>query len=143
MPDIPSCSNLKMRPLCQTLSDAFDMTRNAPRTSHPSSNDLYIPWVVDKSWLIQESPGYKPDWFVEIRSFVVKKSDISLYNRHSNIFPHSGKSEIGDCSSFFCELEHHLLCSIPVEKSHFLNLIWKSFQGVYVCDVLRDLVPFV
>ena len=48
-PDIPFCSNLKMRPSCQTVSNAFDMPRKTPRTSYPSSNDASIPWVIDKS----------------------------------------------------------------------------------------------
>ena len=56
-PDIPFSSNLKMTPLCQTLSNPFDFSRNAPRTSYSLSNDAYIPWAVDKSWLIQKSQG--------------------------------------------------------------------------------------
>ena len=60
-PDIPFCSNLKMRPSFQTLSNAFDMSKTTPRTSYPSSSDAFIPWVIDKSWLIQESPGLTPD----------------------------------------------------------------------------------
>ena len=42
LPDIPFCFNLKMRPSCQTLSNAFDISRKTPLTSKPSSNDLYI-----------------------------------------------------------------------------------------------------
>ena len=38
-PDIPFCFHLKTKPLCQTLSNAFDISR---KTSNPSSNDLYI-----------------------------------------------------------------------------------------------------
>ena len=49
LPDIPFCFNLKMRPSCKTLSCAFDMSRNTPQTSYPSSKDAYIPWVIDKS----------------------------------------------------------------------------------------------
>ena len=40
--DIPFCFNLKMRPSCQTLSNAFDISRKTPLTSNPLSNDLYI-----------------------------------------------------------------------------------------------------
>ena len=46
LPDIPFCFNLKMRPSCQTLSNAFDISRKTPLTSNPSSNDLYISGVV-------------------------------------------------------------------------------------------------
>ena len=53
------------------------MSRNTPRTSHSSSNDAHIPRVIDKSWLMQESPGLKPDWFVKRRQFI-RKLKISL-----------------------------------------------------------------
>ena len=55
-----------MRPSCQALSNAFDMSKNTPWTTCPSLNDAYISWVIDKNWLMQEPPGLKPDWFVEI-----------------------------------------------------------------------------
>ena len=28
---------------------------------------------MDTSWITQESPGLKPDWFDKIRSFLIKK----------------------------------------------------------------------
>ena len=119
-----------MRLSCQTTSNAFTMSRNTPRTSYPSSNDAYISWVIDKSWLMQEPPGLKPDWFVEIRWFVMRKLNISLYNIHSNISQHIDRNEIGRyiasvCLSFFYELDQHLLFSIQVERSSFPNMIWK------------------
>ena len=46
---------------CHTLSNAFDISRKTILTSNPSSNDLYNSCVIDKSWLIQESAGLKPD----------------------------------------------------------------------------------
>ena len=33
LPDIPFCFNLKTRPSCITLSNAFDISRNTPRIS--------------------------------------------------------------------------------------------------------------
>ena len=63
---MPFCFNLKIIPLCQTLSNAFEISRKMPLTSNPSSKDLHISCVIDKCWLIQESPGLKPDWFEEI-----------------------------------------------------------------------------
>ena len=48
-PDIPFCSNLKMRPSFQTLSNAFDMSKTTPRTSYSSSSDASIPWVINNS----------------------------------------------------------------------------------------------
>ena len=55
LPDIPLCFNLKMGLSCQTLSNAFDMSRETPLTSNPFLNDLYISWVIAKSWIMQES----------------------------------------------------------------------------------------
>ena len=49
---------------------------------------------MDKSWLIHESPGLKPDWLGEIELFSVKNSYI-LYNILSNIFPATGSKDIG------------------------------------------------
>ena len=64
---MPFYFNLKIIPSCHTLSNAFDISRKTLLTSNPSSSDLYISRVIDKSWLTQESPGLKPDWFCEIR----------------------------------------------------------------------------
>ena len=66
LPDIPFCFNSEVKPLGQTLSDAFFMSIETPRTLYPSSNDAYIPWVIDKSSLIYMYPVLKPDRFVEI-----------------------------------------------------------------------------
>ena len=76
-----------MRPLYQTLiyhTNAFDMSRNTPQTSYSSSNNAEIPWVIDKSWFMQESSALKLNWFVEIRCYVM--TNILLQNSRSNIF---------------------------------------------------------
>ena len=44
-PGIPFCFNLMMRSSSQSLSIAFDLSRNTPRTSYPSSNDTYTPYT--------------------------------------------------------------------------------------------------
>ena len=41
LPEIQFYSNLHKRPLCHTLLKALGMSKNTPRTSRPSSNDLY------------------------------------------------------------------------------------------------------
>ena len=51
--------------------------------------ELHIPHqtthtIPHNSWLMQEPPGLMTDWLVEIRWFVIKKSNISLYKRRSN-----------------------------------------------------------
>ena len=40
LPDIPFSCNLKIKPSCQTLLNAFEISRKTPLTSSPSSNDL-------------------------------------------------------------------------------------------------------
>ena len=94
-PDMPFWVSLKMIPSCQTLSNAFEISRNTRVTSRPSSKELYISWVIDKSWLIQESPCLKPDWLAEISLFSIKNSNISLNINLSRIFPHIGSSDTG------------------------------------------------
>ena len=39
-PEIPFCFSLCKSPRCHTLSDAFEMSKNIPQTSRPSSKDL-------------------------------------------------------------------------------------------------------
>ena len=61
--------------------------------------------VIDNSWLMQESPGLKPDWFGEIRLkpdwfgeirlFSSKKLNSSSKISLSKIFPHIGSNETG------------------------------------------------
>ena len=67
-----------MRPSCQILSNAFDISRKTPLTSNPSSNYLYISWLIAKSWFMQESHGLNPDCLGEISSFSIKNLNISL-----------------------------------------------------------------
>ena len=66
LPDIPFCFNLKIKPLCHSLSKAFNMSENTDWTSWWSSKDLQTWWVIDKSWLIHRSPGLKPDWYAKL-----------------------------------------------------------------------------
>ena len=52
---MPICFNLRISHLCQTLSKALNMSKKTLLTSSPISNDVKILWVIDNSWLIQES----------------------------------------------------------------------------------------
>ena len=92
-PDMPFRYSLKMIPSCHTLSNTFAISRNILLTSRPSSKELYISWVIDNNWLIQESPGLKPDWLKEISLFPRKNFKISLSTNLSRIFPHIGSSD--------------------------------------------------
>ena len=63
------------------------VSRKTLLTSNPSSNDLYISCVIDKSWLTQESPGLAPDWFCEIKPFLTKSGNILVNIKRSKILP--------------------------------------------------------
>ena len=73
---------MKVSLSCQTLSRALDMSKKTLLTFNPLSKDAKISWVIDNSWLIQESPGWKPNWFLEmnlisgeiVKHFVKNKS---------------------------------------------------------------------
>ena len=73
-PEIPFCLNLYKSSLCHALSNAFEMSKNIPWTSRPSSKDLQISCVMDRSWLMHESLGLKPDWLGDIKLIPVKNS---------------------------------------------------------------------
>ena len=49
---------------CQTLSNAFDVSKKTPLTSTVgfSSKVVWISWIIDTNWKMHESPGRKPDW---------------------------------------------------------------------------------
>ena len=130
LPDIQFCFNLKIIPLCHTLSKAFDVSKNTDRTSWRSSKDLYIWCVIDWSWLVQESPSLKPDRFCDIKLFSVKNLNMLSYNNLANILPETGSKEIGDNSlnlayCFFYRQELRWLFSILRGTSHFLNITGK------------------
>ena len=60
--EIPFCLSLNIILSCQTLSKALDVSKKALLTLNSSSKDKEISWVFDRSWLIREAPGLKPDW---------------------------------------------------------------------------------
>ena len=63
---MPFCFSLKISPSCQTLSKVLVMSKETLPTSNPFSKDVKISWVIDNNWLMQESPGWKADWFLEM-----------------------------------------------------------------------------
>ena len=78
---------------------------------------------------MQESPGLKPGWFMEIRWFVMKKQNILLYNRRSNIFHISEElKSAGSLQEIVCHfcVNWNNIFSIPVEiplPKHDLKII--------------------
>ena len=76
---LPSWFNLYIRPLCHTSSKAFDMSRNTRLTSMTLSKEVKISWMIDRSWLLQGSPGLNPDYFGEIRLLCNKYFNMLSY----------------------------------------------------------------
>ena len=72
----------------------FEISRKTPLTSNPHQ-DLHISWVLDKSWLIQESSGLEPGWFEEIKLFSIRNLNISLNISLSNIFLQIERNDTG------------------------------------------------
>ena len=42
------------------------MPKKTLLTSNSLSKGVKISWVIDNSWLMQEPPSWKPDWFLEM-----------------------------------------------------------------------------
>ena len=59
LPETPFDFSLKMRPSGQTLSNALEISKNIARVSLDGylSNVLCISLMIERSWLIVESPG--------------------------------------------------------------------------------------
>ena len=78
-----------MKPSCQTLSKALEMSRKTPLTSAVGllSKAVYISCIIDSNWTIHESPGRKPGWdgvkSLLLRKWLNKELQITL----SNILP--------------------------------------------------------
>lgn len=49
----------KLKIVSWVFRSAFEISRKTPITSNLPSKDFHILWVIDKSWLILESPGLK------------------------------------------------------------------------------------
>ena len=94
-PEMSFGFSLYKSPLCHTLSNAFEMSKNIPHTSRPLLKDLWILWVMSRSYLILESHGLKTDWLGDIGLFSVKHSYMLLYNIFSNISQATGSKNIG------------------------------------------------
>lgn len=95
LPDIPFCFSLRGSPSYQTSSNAFETSRTTSLSSHLSSNDLYMSWMIDISWLIHEFLYLNPNWFDESKLFSLRNSRILLYINRSKIFQQIGRKKIG------------------------------------------------
>ena len=129
-PDLLFWVSLKMIPSCHILSNAFAISRNILLTSRPSTKELYIyiSWVIDNSWLIQELLDLKPDWLEEISLFSIKNSKISLNINLSRIFLHIGSSDTGRSPFLWIGTmlpSFHWDGKTPVSR-HWLKIISKS-----------------
>ena len=77
------------------MSKILVISRKSPLTSNPSSEDWYISCVIDVNWFVHESPGLKPDWFGEIKSFPMKYSNRLLYINRWRTFPQIWSRDTG------------------------------------------------
>ena len=94
-PDITLRLNVRISPLCQTLSKPFDMSKNTPLTSWLLSENWYILWVIERSWFMQMSLVRKPDWLDDNKSFSFKTLYSLLNKSLSKILLQIGSKETG------------------------------------------------
>ena len=95
-PDIPFCCNLESKPLCQTLSNALDISRKTPLISLLLSKAEGISCAVDSNWLVQKSPGLNSGCFGDIKS-VSEKMKTCCYKITVQILYHKPVEEkLGD-----------------------------------------------
>ena len=83
---------------------------------------------MDRSCLRHESPSLKRDWLGDMKLFSVMNSYILLYNILSNIFPATGRKDIGRQFYKFCIFLSMcagttLAFSIQLEIFHFQDMI--------------------
>ena len=71
------------------------MSKETLLTYNPLSKDVKILWVIDNSWLIQESREWTPGWFLGMSLLAQKLSNISLKTSFSNILPQIESKETG------------------------------------------------
>ena len=98
---MPFCFNLKISPSCQTLSKTLDMSKKTILTFNPLSKDIELSWVIDSSWLVQELPGRKRNWFLEMSLLVQKQLNLSLKISLSNIYHKSEVKKLADNFQYF------------------------------------------
>ena len=124
LPDMQFCFCLYLSSFCHVLLIALDIDCYCFNSSRLSSQDWHISWVIERNWLMHESPGLKPDWLSDIKLFFVKNLNVLSYSNLSRISP---VVESNDCLFFniyyhpFYELETHPLFSIHQETFSFLN----------------------
>ena len=96
-------------------------------------------WVIDKSWLMQESSGLKLDWCWDIRSFSKKNPSVLLNINRSKIFLHIGSKDIGRylferCLSFFLWAGTILPLSQSDENIPFATLSLNLSSTTYIMN---------
>ena len=62
--------------MCHALSNGFEMYKNIPLTSRPSSR--FVNFIIDRSWLIHKSRGIKPDRLGDFKLVSVNNSSIII-----------------------------------------------------------------
>ena len=72
------------------------MSKKTLLTFNPLSKYVKIYWVIDNSWFMQESPGWKPDWLLEMKLLAEKWINISLKISLSNVLPQTEIKKLVD-----------------------------------------------
>ena len=116
LPDMPFWISLKIMPSCYTLSNTSEISRKTLLTLRPLSKEPYILWVIDNSWLMQESPILNPDWLEEMSLFSLRNWNISLNIDLSSIFPQICSSDTGRQALFQCQFVPFFVFSLEVYK---------------------------
>ena len=94
-PNIRFCCNLKSKPLCQTLSNALDISRQTPLISWLLSKAEGISCAIDSNWLVQKSPGLNSGCFGNIKPVSEKNENVLLQSNCSNTLPQTSRRETG------------------------------------------------
>ena len=82
--DIPRDSSLYRNPLCLTLSNTFEIQKNASNSSNGWwSKSTWILCTIDISWYMQESLGWKPNCCGVSNSLFSRYKNTGLYIIHS------------------------------------------------------------
>jgi hypothetical protein len=92
-------------PICQNLSKALLISQNTTLISFPSSKAFPNSLVINKSWLIAESPLVMPDWCEVMIQFTCP----IIFHYPQVYFPLSGicKCNTGIQKGFPCNVKNH------------------------------------
>ena len=104
---------------------------------------IYISWVIDKSWLMQESPGLKPSWFEEIKLFSIKNLNISLNISFSSISRQIGSNETGQKFFKHCLSPFLWTMNVYERKRTSINALMKDKLQKFKKDLSQIFIMWI